>query len=81
MMVIEQPMAFVGTLICFLAGGGKTIYDLYFNPQAFKKDEETMGLVDAAKKKRERADLSTRVTLWIMTIGYVFLLLSTIKLM
>jgi hypothetical protein len=78
-MQITDTLTFWGNLIGLFAVGAKTTYDLYFNPRSFKTDQKSMALIEAAKKKRERADLSTALTFLVVGIGYAFSILALIK--
>lgn len=78
-MIITDTLAFVGNLIGFIAVAFKTIFDLYFNPRRFNKEQSSLGLLKAAEQKRARADTSTAVAFFFVSIGYLFSILALIK--
>jgi len=76
---ITDVPTFWGNVIGFVAVAGKTAYDLYFNPRRFGHQSNTIGALEAAKKKRERADLSTAITFLLIGVGYAFTILALIR--
>lgn len=82
---IVEPFDFAGNLIGLLATGGKTIYDVFINPAQFKsaggvKEDgvELSGVRLAAKKKRERADISTLIAFVVLALSFFLLLIPTV---
>ncbi len=69
---ITDSLSLWGNVIGFLAVAIKTIYDLYFNPRRFEKEQATHGLLKAAEQKRSRSDASTAWTFMVVGIGYAF---------
>jgi hypothetical protein len=78
-MQITDVPTFWGNVIGLVAVAGKTAYDLYFNPRRFKKEATDGNALEAAKKKRERADLSTGITFVLIGVGYAFTILALIR--
>lgn len=79
-MTIIEPLAFWGNVIPFVAVTVKSVFDLLINPYFFRTGEKTLGLIEAAKRKRSRSDISILLTFIVLGIGYAFSIAALIKL-
>jgi hypothetical protein len=74
---IESPVSLAGNILALLAVGSKTLYDLRLNPSRFNRELEELKDLEAAKRKRSRADSSSALTFLALTISYCLLILDS----
>jgi hypothetical protein len=78
-MTITDPLSFCGNVIGFMAVAAKTVFDLLINPYFFRKGETTLGLLNAAARKRTWGDITTAWTFFVVGIGYTFSIAALIR--
>lgn len=77
-MNISHPLSFTANLIALIALACKTFYDLIWNPRRFTSQLATMADLEAARRKRDRADRSTAITFLFLAISYAVLILEAL---
>lgn len=79
-MTVQDPVSLAADLLGFAAALGKTVYDLAINPSQFKKESATLNdILEAARRKRERADLSTAVAFGLLVVSYTLFILVDVR--
>ena len=69
----------LGNTVALVALTWKTIYDLLWNPRRFLREIESIGELEAAKAKRNRADRTTAITFMLLAISYLIFIVEAIK--
>ncbi len=76
---MSDTAGFVGNLIALLALTWKFVYDIWWNPRRFHKELLTRDELDAAKRKRDRTDITNAIVFMFLAISYAFFILGALK--
>lgn len=78
MVLVDNPNL-AGNILGLLALVWKTAYDLLWNPRRFKKELATLDPLEATRRKRDRADLTTAITFAALAASYALFILGSIQ--
>jgi hypothetical protein len=78
-MHLSDPLSFAGNLIAVFGLGWKTSYDLWWNTRRFKREITEIGVLEAARQKRERADNSSLTLFIVLLVSYLVFIIGDFK--
>lgn len=69
-------LTLIGNGLALTALTLKSVYDLYWNPKQFQRELKTESPLEAARKKRERSDLTTAITFIFLAVAYLLFIVE-----